>query len=193
MRMQLLNDKELVKSYISSSNEFALAELLRRHKSKIFTSILLFVKNEVQAEDIFQDTFVKIIESLKRGKYYEDGKFLPWAMRIAHNLCIDHYRKNRRTPTVATSDEYDIFSLIEYHSDNGEDTMIKKQIKAKIRKLIDELPTEQREVVILRHYADMSFKEIAQMTDVSINTALGRMRYALINLRKMITENNVVF
>jgi len=193
MRMQLLNDKELVKSYISSSNEFALAELLRRHKSKIFTSILLFVKNEVQAEDIFQDTFVKIIESLKRGKYYEDGKFLPWAMRIAHNLCIDHYRKNRRTPTVATSDEYDIFSLIEYHSDNGEDTMIKNQIKAKIRKLIDELPTEQREVVILRHYADMSFKEIAQMTDVSINTALGRMRYALINLRKMITENNVVF
>jgi len=193
MRMQLLNDKELVKSYISPSNEFALAELLRRHKSKIFTSILLFVKNEVQAEDIFQDTFVKIIESLKRGKYYEDGKFLPWAMRIAHNLCIDHYRKNRRTPTVATSDEYDIFSLIEYHSDNGEDTMIKNQIKAKIRKLIDELPTEQREVVILRHYADMSFKEIAQMTDVSINTALGRMRYALINLRKMITENNVVF
>ncbi len=193
MRMQLLSDKELVKSYITSSDEFALAELLRRHKSKIFTSILLFVKNEVQAEDIFQDTFVKIIESLKRGKYYEDGKFLPWAMRIAHNLCIDHYRKNRRTPTVATSDEYDIFSLIEYHSDNGEDTMIKKQIKTKIRKLIDELPTEQREVVILRHYADMSFKEIAQMTDVSINTALGRMRYALINLRKMITENNMVF
>jgi len=193
MRMQLLSDKVLVKDYITSNNEHALAELLKRHKSKIFTSILLFVKNEVQAEDIFQDTFVKIIESLKRGKYYEDGKFLPWAMRIAHNLCIDHYRKNRRTPTVATSDEYDIFSLIEYHADNGEDAMIKKQIKNKIRALIDELPNEQREVVILRHYGDMSFKEIAQMTDVSINTALGRMRYALINLRKMVLENNVVF
>ena len=191
--MQLLSDKVLVKDYITSNNEHALAELLKRHKSKIFTSILLFVKNEVQAEDIFQDTFVKIIESLKRGKYYEDGKFLPWAMRIAHNLCIDHYRKNRRTPTVATSDEYDIFSLIEYHADNGEDAMIKKQIKNKIRALIDELPNEQREVVILRHYGDMSFKEIAQMTDVSINTALGRMRYALINLRKMVLENNVVF
>ncbi len=192
MRMQILTDKELVKVYMGG-NEFALAELLRRHKSKIYTSILLFVKSEVQAEDIFQDTFVKIIESLKRGKYYEDGKFLPWAMRIAHNLCIDHYRKKRRTPTVATSDEYDIFSLLKYHEDNGEEKMIKNQAKSKIRRLIDELPEEQREVVILRHYADMSFKEISQMTNVSINTALGRMRYALINLRKMIAEKNVVF
>lgn len=192
MRMQLMDDKELVKVYVAG-NELALAELLRRHKSKIFTSILLFVKNEAQAEDIFQDTFVKIIESLKRGKYYEDGKFLPWAMRIAHNLCIDHYRKNRRTPTVNVSDDYDIFSLLPQNEENGEQRMIKNQARKKIRQLIDELPTEQREVVILRHYADMSFKEIAQMTDVSINTALGRMRYALINLRKMVEEKNVVF
>ena len=192
MRMQLISDKELVKIYVGG-NELALAELLKRHKSKIFTSILLFVKNEAQAEDIFQDTFVKIIESLKRGKYYEDGKFLPWAMRIAHNLCIDHYRKNRRTPTVTVSDDYDIFSLLPQHEENGEDRMIKNQARVRIRQLIDELPTEQREVVILRHYADMSFKEIAQMTNVSINTALGRMRYALINLRKMVEEKNLVF
>ncbi len=192
MRMQVLNDKELVKSYVAG-NEFALAELLRRYKSNIYTSIYLFVKNEDQAEDIFQDTFVKIIESLKRGKYYEDGKFLPWAMRIARNLCIDNYRKKRRTPLVATSDEYDIFSILEYHADNGEDKMIKDQARTKVRDLVDQLPEEQREVVILRHYADMSFKEISQMTNVSINTALGRMRYALINLRKMIAEKSVVF
>ncbi len=192
MRIQLLNDKELVKSYMAG-NELALAELLRRHKQKIYTSIFLFVKNDVQAEDIFQDTFVKIIESLKRGKYYEDGKFLPWAMRIAYNLCIDHYRKNKRTPTVTTSDGYDIFSVLKFSEDNGEERMIKNQAREKVRKLVDDLPREQREVVILRHYADMSFKEIAEMTNVSINTALGRMRYALINMRKMIEEKNVVF
>lgn len=192
MCMQLLNDKQLVKSYVSG-NELALAELLKRHKSKIYTSIFLFVKNDVQAEDIFQDTFVKIIESLKRGKYYEDGKFLPWAMRIAYNLCIDQYRKNKRTPTITTSDGYDIFSVLRFSEDNGEERMIKNQARTKVRKLVDELPEEQREVVILRHYADMSFKEIAEMTNVSINTALGRMRYALINMRKMIEEKKVVF
>lgn len=193
MRLQSATDQELVKMYVKGQ-ENALGELLRRHKQKIYTSILVFVKNDVKAEDIFQDTFVKIIESLRRGKYYEDGKFLPWAMRIAHNLCIDNYRKSKRAPMVTTSEGYDIFNIMEFSSeDNGEDMMVKGEAKEKVRKLIDELPPEQREVVILRHYADMSFKEIAQMTDVSINTALGRMRYALINMRKMIETKKVVF
>ena len=192
MRIQSLSDQELVKSYVAGS-EKALAELLHRHKSKIYTSILLFVNNDALAEDIFQDTFVKIIESLKRGKYYEDGKFLPWAMRIARNLCIDHYRKNKRTPSITSpTDDYDIFNLIPFSGDNGEEAMIKSQARAKVRKLIDSLPPEQREVVVLRHYADMSFKEISKMTNVSINTALGRMRYALINMRKMVEEKKVV-
>ncbi len=193
MRLQTATDQELVKMYVKGQEQ-ALAELLRRHKQKIYTSILVFVKNDVKAEDIFQDTFVKIIESLRRGKYYEDGKFLPWAMRIAHNLCIDNYRKSKRTPTVTTSEGYDIFNIMEFSSDdNGEDMMVKSEAKNKVRGLIDDLPPEQREVVILRHYADMSFKEIAEMTDVSINTALGRMRYALINMRKMIDTKKVVF
>jgi len=193
MRVQLLSDQELVKTYVNGE-EKALGELLRRHKSKIYTSIVLFVHNDALAEDIFQDTFVKIIESLKRGKYYEDGKFLPWAMRIARNLCIDHYRKNKRTPTIANpTDEYDVFNLIPFSGDNGEEALIKEQGRKRVRELIDMLPNEQREVVVLRHYADLSFKEIAEMTNVSINTALGRMRYALINMRKFVEERKVVF
>lgn len=190
--MRAFNDQELVKKYMTGEDA-ALAELLSRHKQKIFTSIVLFTKNEVVAEDIFQDTFVKIIESLRRGKYSEEGKFLPWAMRIAYNLCIDNYRKSKRTPTITNNDGFDIFEVLTFSEKNGEELMIQRQANEKVRKLVNALPEEQREVVILRHYADLSFKEIAQMTNVSINTALGRMRYALINMRKMIEDNKVAF
>lgn len=190
MSLKGINDTALVKRYMSGENP-ALSELVRRHRDKVYTSIYMFVKEDALAEDIFQDTFIKVIETLRRGKYYEDGKFLPWVMRIAYNLCIDHYRKIKRTPTIANSDEFDIFNVLKYKADNAEQRMIKNQTHAKIRSLIDQLPPEQKEVVILRHYAEMSFKEISKLTSVSINTALGRMRYALINMRKMITENSI--
>lgn len=185
-----MNDQELVKVYVKGEQK-ALAELLRRHKSKIYTSIYLFVKNDVIAEDIFQDTFVKIIDSLHKGNYSEEGKFLPWAMRIAYNLCIDNYRKSKRTPTVTNQEGFDIFDIIRVSQENGESSMIKEEARAKVRGLVESLPPEQKEVVILRHYADLSFKEISVMTNVSINTALGRMRYALINMRKMIEEKKI--
>ncbi len=190
MSLKEISDTALVKQYMSGNNQ-SLSELVRRHRDKVYTSIYMFVKEDALAEDIFQDTFIKVIETLRRGKYYEDGKFLPWVMRIAYNLCIDHYRKVKRTPTIANSDEFDIFNVLKYKADNAEQRMIKNQTYAKIRTLIDELPPEQKEVVILRHYAEMSFKEISKLTNVSINTALGRMRYALINMRKMITENAI--
>lgn len=190
MRLRSMNDQQLVNAY-NTGNDLAFAELLSRHKEKIYTSIYLFVRNDAKAEDIFQDTFVKIIESLRRGKYSDEGKFLPWAMRIAYNLCIDNYRKGKRAPKITTSDGFDIFNVLEFAEDNAETTMIKNEARSKVRNLVEQLPEEQREVVILRHYADMSFKEISKMTNVSINTALGRMRYALINMRKMIEENQV--
>ncbi len=191
MRIQEISDTTLVRQYMNGDNK-SLSELVTRHKDKVYTSIIMFVKDDALAEDIFQDTFIKVIETLKRGKYYEDGKFLPWVMRIAYNLCIDHYRKVKRTPNFATStDEFDIFDVLKNNQDNAEEAMIKNQTYAKVRKLVDQLPAEQKEVVILRHYAEMSFKEIAKITNVSINTALGRMRYALINMRKMITENGI--
>lgn len=191
MQMKLISDRELVRNYVAGDDS-ALAELVNRHKDKVYTSIYLFVKDEILAEDIFQDTFIKVIETLRRGKYYEDGKFLPWVLRISYNLCIDHYRKIKRTPTITNSDGYDIFNVLKFADENAEDTMIKNQTSSKIRSLIDQLPAEQREVVILRHYGELSFKEISKVTNVSINTALGRMRYALINMRKMITEKQIV-
>ncbi len=191
MTMKLIGDRALVRMY-KSGNDLALAELIRRHKDKVFTSILLFVKDEILAEDIFQDTFIKVIETLRRGKYSEEGKFLPWVLRISYNLCIDHYRKVKRTPTVTNNDGYDIFKILKFAEDNAEERMIKNQTYHKVRKLIDQLPSEQKEVVVLRHYAELSFKEIAAITNVSINTALGRMRYALINMRKMIEEKHIV-
>ena len=191
MKMNSISDKELVKIYMTG-NDSALAELISRHKDKVFTSILLFVKDEILAEDIFQDTFIKVIETLRRGKYYEDGKFLPWVLRISYNLCIDHYRKAKRKPTITTSEGFDIFNVLKFADDNAEQRIIKNQTHHKVRGLIDQLPPEQKEVVILRHYADLSFKEIADITNVSINTALGRMRYALINMRKLITEKQIV-
>jgi RNA polymerase sigma factor (sigma-70 family) len=190
MQIKTLNDRELVRSYLSG-NERAFEELLNRHKSKIYTSIYLFVKEKSLAEDIFQDTFIKIIDTLRKGKYNEEGKFVQWAMRIAYNMCVDHFRRNKRKPTVSPTDEFDIFSVISITDENAETRIIRSQTHDKVRTLVDQLPPEQREVVILRHYAEMSFKEIASLTRVSINTALGRMRYALINIRKMVEEKEI--
>ena len=190
MQVKPLNDRELITSYLQGE-ERAFEELLNRHKSKIYTSIYLFVKEQSLAEDIFQDTFIKIIDTLRQGKYNEEGKFVQWAMRIAYNMCVDHFRRARRNPTVAPSEDFDIFDVLRISDDNAEARIIKSQTHAKVRALVDSLPPEQREVVILRHYAEMSFKEIAKLTRVSINTALGRMRYALINIRKMIAEKEI--
>ncbi len=190
MRLQQASDQDLVKLYIDG-DESVIEELLRRHKSKIFTSIYLLVKDQYLAEDIFQDAFIKVINTLRSGRYNEEGKFLPWVMRIAHNLVIDYFRKEKRTPTITSADGTDVLNLIQIHEESAEERMLREQTHADLRKMIHFLPDEQKEVLIMRHYADLSFKEIAELTDVSINTALGRMRYALSNLRKMmnIKEN----
>jgi len=185
-----LTDQELINEYING-NEKSFEVLLSRHKDKIYTSIYLFVKDQELAEDIFQDVFIKIIKSLKKGKYNHQGKFLQWAMRISYNMCVDHFRKSKRRTKISPTETFDIFDILQTHEENMEQKIIKSQIHKKLRKVVDKLPDEQREVVILRHYADMSFKEIAELTKVSINTALGRMRYALINMRKTIEEENI--
>ena len=190
MNVQSLSDKQLINGYLEG-NEKAFEVLLTRHKNKIYTSIYLFVKDHDLAEDIFQEVFIKIIDTLRRGKYNHEGKFLQWAMRISYNLCVDYFRRSKRRTKVSPSETFDIFDVLEVKDDNMETTIIKDQTYSAIRKLVDQLPPEQREVVILRHYADMSFKEIASLTRVSINTALGRMRYALINIRKMMEESGV--
>lgn len=185
-----LTDQQLVRQY-KEGNEAALQTLIDRHRDKIFTSIMMFVKDRYQAEDIFQDTFIKVIKTLRSGNYKEEGKFLPWVTRIAYNLCVDQFRRNKRTPMIATEEGFDIFDVLTFSEDNAEDRIMRSETQSKVRKLIDQLPPEQKQVVILRHYAGLSFKEISELTNVSINTALGRMRYALINMRKMITENQV--
>lgn len=185
------SDYELVQQF-ESGNHQAIEELIARHKKRIFTYIMLMVKNEQLAEDIFQDTFIKVILSLKEGRYSDKGKFVSWVARIAHNLIIDHFRKEKNLQTVSNDQsEYDLFNSAKLCEQNIEDTMVNDQIVRDIRRMIDELPEDQREVVLLRHYAGMSFKEIADQTNVSINTALGRMRYALINLRKIMVENQI--
>ena len=186
----LLSDQQIVRMYIDGDSN-ALSTLVNRYKDKIFTSIYLLVKDKYLAEDIFQDVFIRVIDTLKGGRYTDEGKFLPWAMRIAHNLCVDHFRKVKRNPTIKTSDDRDIFEVLNF-SEAGVDTRIMaEQTSDKVRKLIDLLPEDQREVIFLRHYADLSFKEIAQLTNCSINTALGRMRYGLLNMRKMMTEKQI--
>jgi len=178
------NDNELVELYVGGK-EAALAELLRRHKSKIYTSIYMLVKDEFLAEDIFQDTFIKVINTLKSGRYNEEGKFLPWVLRIAHNLVIDFFRKEKRTPVITNGDGFDIFDVLGFYDESIEDKMVRDQTHKDLKTMIQMLPSEQKEVLIMRHYGDMSFKDIAEVTNVSINTALGRMRYALNNLRKL--------
>ncbi|MDX1666404.1 MAG: sigma-70 family RNA polymerase sigma factor [Saprospiraceae bacterium] len=191
MQVTSATDKQLIAGYLDG-NERAFEELLNRHKQKIYTSIYLFVKDQSLAEDIFQEVFIKIIDTLRKGKYNHEGKFLQWAMRIAYNMCVDHFRRSKRRPKVSPTETFDIFDVLQVSDDNAEQSIIRSQTHEKVRRLVDMLPPEQREVVILRHYADMSFKEIAKLTRVSINTALGRMRYALINIRKMIEEKEIV-
>ena len=193
MSIQVLNDNKLVQLYIDG-NEESLVVLLDRHKRKIFTSIVTVVRDNQLANDIFQDTFFKVIQTLKRGQYNEEGKFLPWVIRIARNLIIDHFRRIKKMPPapVYTNDEGEEVSVFNsLASEEDEDALNKMLFKKNIRNLINELPEDQREVVLMRIYYDMSFKEISEFTNVSINTALGRMRYALINLKKMIEERNM--
>lgn len=186
-----LSDYELVKQFIDG-NQLSLELLISRHKNKVYTYILLNVKREQLAEDIFQDTFIKVIKSLLQDKYKDNGKFLSWVIRIAHNLIIDHYRKEKQISIINNDDyESDIFNTQKLSDQTIEDEIISTQINVDVRNLIEELPNEQKEVIMLRHYSGLSFKEIAEQTNVSINTALGRMRYALINLRKLITEKDL--
>ena len=184
-------DADLVSSYLSG-NEKSLEILINNHKSKIYNFIFSKVMDRDISEDIFQETFIKVIKTLKNGVYNEKGKFLSWVMRISHNLIIDHFRKSNRMPKFEASDDYDVFQFITDSSPNVESNLIKDQVVSDLQNLITELPEDQKEVLNMRLYRDMSFKEIAEITGVSINTALGRMRYAIINLRKMIEDNQII-
>ena len=183
-------DNQLVQAF-QQGNGQALEVLVNRYKDKIYSSILFLVKDKYLAEDLFQDVFIKVIDTIRNNRYTEEGKFLPWALRIAHNLCVDHFRKVKRSPAIKTSDDRDIFEVLNMNDESPETKMMQGQSHDRVRRLVDMLPDEQREVIVLRHYADLSFKEIAEMTNCSINTALGRMRYGLINMRKMMVEKQI--
>ncbi len=189
---KLKNPDSVLVSQFISGDENSLGALIDRYKNRIYSFIYSKVLDKDATEDIFQDTFIKVINTLKRGNYREEGKFLPWTMRIAHNLVIDYFRKNNKTNTFNNTDEFDIFSVLKDDSLNAENQIVREQVYDDVRKLIQELPADQKEVLVMRMYRDMSFKEIAEITDVSINTALGRMRYALINMRKLIEKHNIV-
>ena len=192
MQTQTISDKELISRYLAGE-ESALEKLVRRHKNRVFAYILMIVKDKQLADDIFQDTFIKVINTMRAGSYKEEGKFVQWVMRIAHNLIIDYFRKSKRIPVIDNnSDDFDIFDTIKFQDASIEDKLIKEQIHEDLRNLIEFLPAEQKEVLYMRHYFEMSFKDIAEQTEVSINTALGRMRYALINLRKLIEEKEII-
>ncbi|AOW19484.1 sigma-70 family RNA polymerase sigma factor [Urechidicola croceus] len=184
-------DSALVSKYIKG-DEKCFEILITRHKQKVYNFIFSKVLDRDITEDIFQDTFIKVIKTLKKGAYNEEGKFLPWVMRIAHNLIIDHFRKSNRMPTFKNTDEFDIFSVLGDGELNAEKQLIREQILSDVRRIITELPEDQKEVLLMRMYKDMSFKEISESTGVSINTALGRMRYALINMRKLIEKHNII-
>lgn len=186
-----LTDQQLIKLFVNG-DAAAFEDLIKRHKDRIFTAIMMMVKERAVAEDIFQEVFIKIIDTMRGGTYAEEGKFLPWALRIAHNLCVDHFRKAKRNPIVLNkSEEHDMFDTMDLLEEGAEGKIIRSQGYEMLRRLLDTLPQEQREVIVLRHYANLSFKEIAEKTNCSINTALGRMRYGLINLRKLIEEYQV--
>ncbi|MBO7585848.1 MAG: sigma-70 family RNA polymerase sigma factor [Bacteroidales bacterium] len=191
MKTATLTDNQLIASY-QSGDESALKTLITRYEKRLFSYILLSVKNKELAEDIFQDTFIKVINTIRSGNYREEGKFFQWVMRIANNLKIDHYRKMQRLPIFEGNGEYDIFDILGTREESVEQKMIREQVFSDLTRMVDYLPEEQREVLTMRIYQDYSFKEIADITGVSINTALGRMRYALINLRKIIAKNKVV-
>lgn len=185
-----LSDQQLIHLYLDGNSE-ALSSLVERYKDKIFTSIYLLVKDKYLAEDLFQDVFIKVIDTINGGRYTDEGKFLPWVMRIAHNLCVDHFRKVKRSPSIKTSDNHDIFEVLNFSEAGADEKIMQGQSHERVRKMLDMLPDDQKEVIVMRHFADLSFKEIAKLTDCSINTALGRMRYGLINLRKMMIEKQI--
>jgi|TARA_B110000483_G_scaffold53842_1_gene67039 RNA polymerase sigma-70 factor (ECF subfamily) len=191
MNSKSLSDAILVSNYING-DEPSLTILINRHQQRLYSFIYSKVYDRDVTEDVFQDTFIKVIKTLKLGKYNEEGKFLPWVMRIAHNLVIDYFRKNNRMPKFNNSGDFDIFSVLSDGALNAEAELVRSQIHDDIRNLLEELPEDQRTVLKMRMYNDMSFKEISENTSVSINTALGRMRYALINLRKLIESNNII-
>lgn len=191
MHQKDVSDQQLIKEYLSGDQP-AFEALVKRHKNKIYTAIYLLVKDRDLAEDLFQETFIKVINTIRSGNYKDEGKFLPWATRIAHNLVIDHFRKQKRMPMVHETEEYPVFNYLMLTDQNVEEKMVKDQIHIELRNLIETLPLDQKEVLIMRHYGEMSFKEIADCTNVSINTSLGRMRYALINLRKLIKKKKLI-
>lgn len=186
--MEQLSDQQLLGMYLKGDHA-AFELLFNRHHKRIFTSIYLLVNDRDLANDIFQDTFIKVIDRLKKKRYTEEGKFLPWVLRIAHNLCIDHFRGNKRMPIVHSKEDKDVFATIGAYDESEQDKIIRSQTCQQVRDWVNQLPAEQREVVVLRHYANFSFKEIAKLTNTNINTALGRMRYALINLRKQAEQS----
>lgn len=186
-----ITDSTLISDYIKGK-EASLGILIKRHQQRLYSFIYSKVQDRDVTEDIFQDTFIKVIRTLKKGNYNEEGKFLPWVMRISHNLVIDYFRKSNRMPTFKNTDEFDIFSVLGDGSLNAEKQIIQEQIHKDVRELVNELPEEQKEVLVMRMYKDMSFKEISENTGVSINTALGRMRYALINMRKLIEKHKII-
>ncbi len=190
MSKTILTDQELLQLYAQGS-EAAFEQLVNRHKDRVYTAIYLMVKDQYLAEDIFQDTFIKVIDTLRSGKYNDEGKFLPWVLRISYNLCIDYFRKLKRNPGIVTSEGDDLFKYMKFDDTPVDRHMDVVQSENKLKEIIDLLPEEQREVVMLRHYFDFSFKEIAEYSNVSINTSLGRMRYALMNLRKLIETHKV--
>jgi len=188
---KMISDYELIEGFIKGEQS-CFEQLIHRHKNKVFAYISLYIRDQALAEDLFQDTFMKVIQSVKAGKYQDNGKFISWVMRIAHNLIIDHFRKVKQMNTISNDNyESDLFNSKKLAESTVEDNIIRRQIQKDVRKMIAMLPDDQREVVILRHYAGLSFKEIAEITDVSINTALGRMRYALINMRKLMEEKKI--
>jgi RNA polymerase sigma-70 factor (ECF subfamily) len=192
MRKYEVSDSQLISLY-KNGNEEAFSTLVNRHKKKIYTTIYLIVKDQYLAEDLMQDTFVKVVNTMKSGRYNEEGKFLPWVSRIAHNLAIDHFRKAKRYPTIVMEDGSNVFNTLEFSESSMESKQIQQDTHAVLRDLIRELPDSQREVLMMRHYMQMSFQEIADTTNVSINTALGRMRYALINLRKKMEQKHIAY
>ena len=187
MTSTIQTDQQLIEGFMNG-NASSFEQLLNRHKNRIFTSIVMMVKDRSLADDIFQDVFIKLIDTIKAGQYNEEGKFLPWVLRIAHNQCIDHFRRVKKNPSFGVNDQVDMFESSLFTNENAETAIIKVQRASDIQLLLNKLPEDQREVIVMRHFANLSFKEIAQKTNCSINTALGRMRYALINLRKLMAE-----
>lgn len=188
--LQKALDTDLIRLF-QEGNQLALEILINRYKEKIFSSIFFLVKDKYLAEDLFQEVFIKVIDTLRSDRYNEEGKFVQWALRISHNLCVDYFRKINRVKIINSGDDKDIFETLDINAESADSYLVQSQTHSKIRDMLQHLPEEQREVIVLRHYADMSFKEIATITNTSINTALGRMRYGLINLRKMMIEHQI--